>query len=251
MMPLRTGRPRLVQPADFGTAARADLALAIAARDAFVTTMPDRFAADQILGDRVSLCRADLRAAEKALADTKQADAGTALSAALGEAGHPASGAAKARAAVQMANDALEMAEAALAALPARVDAADAEQARLEKRVEAAATAVLREHPAIAAMPARVAAMQREMVVLMTTLHWLRGAGVIATATYECFGPNISDQDRLLNTVIGNLSTQPRNWSLGEDNSQNVARLGSARWEQALDDLKADPAASLPDVVLP
>ena len=107
---LRPSRARPVEPSGFDTAARADLALAIAARGAHAQASAVLDGAWGSLNATLAAARGELEAAQAELAVAQGKAAEDAVSAALGGIPSPAGDVPAARAKLQAAQDALSVA---------------------------------------------------------------------------------------------------------------------------------------------
>ena len=241
-----SARPKIMEPAGFASAARAELALAIAARDAHASALAGLEAAGPRLEDDLSRARTTLEQAKAALASAQATAASAAVRAAIAGDPGPRGAVTAARTALTAAEDDFEVCRAACDGHPKRWSDLCEQQQEISKRVEKAAARVLGEHPAIAGLIAQTEKMQREVAVNMVALHWMRSAGVIEVVTFEYAGPGISDQDKQLNAVIGRLYQQGRHWIEDKAAIPETPPMLLA----ALERLKADANAALPEVVL-
>ena len=238
-----SARPKLVELAGFASAARAELALAIAARDAHTSALAAMEAAGPHLQDDADRAWGVLEAAKATLAAAQATAAEDALAAAVAGGAGPRGGVTAARMALTAAEDDYDVCKKALADYPERYATLRDQEQDLAKRVQKAAARVLGEHPAVSGLAAHVAKLQRETAVAMQALSWMRGANVIETKTFEAVGPGVSDHDRQVNGAIELLYRQGRNWFPDIPDAPPMLLA-------ALERLKSDANATLPEVVL-
>ncbi len=237
-----SARPKIMEPAGFASSARAELALAIAARDAHASALAALDAAGTRLQDDANQAWNALGAAQKGLEAATASAAREAIAAAVAGAPGPRGAVTAARTALTVAEDEYSVARAAMSDQPERFSTMEDQARELVKRVDHAAARVLGEHPQAAELAAHTAKLQREVAVNMRALEWMRSTRVIETQTFEYLGPSIPERDRLVNGVIGKLHQHVRHWF-------NDIPEAPPMLLAALERLKADPNAALPDEV--
>ena len=248
-----SARPKLVEPSGFDTPARADLALAIAARGAAHESLIRLQAAEFQFWTAYTEVSSVVTAAEEALQRAQEASAAYRVASAIGDAAAAPMTITAARAALVDAQDELATAGAAQNNLAGRIAAATTACAAADATVRAAAMAVLRESPAVSSLLDDVLRLQVEAIYKGRGLSWLISSGVLPggdapfpiQATHEHYALVKTSRfmDALpVNTLPGR---GPGDYSPMSDHP------GALVWHDALAALEQDATAPIPGTPAP
>lgn len=244
---MKTARPRLVEPGAFASQERAELALAIAERNAAAEAQARLVGAQERVHEGVYAANRDVERLTAA-ADRAQADAvAHALARATGSAGEAPPTVQEARAALSAAQDGLAIARGARDGLVAAIDEAARVLEQAMRRVEVAARAVVASEACRAAQAAvaEVEQLQNALVMSGGRLLWLSRSG--ALPVIENHGPMFGQvRDDRTRAAISRLSSPPDQWR--ELLAQND---GAAAWIAAFEALLVDAATPLPSPAAP
>ncbi len=247
----RSARPRLIEPAGYASAARAELAVCIAKRTTAQAHLAQIEDAD-ISGQRRKAQR-DVEAAQTALDATAEGEAANVvIGKDAGQSGVPA-----ARAAVAAAQDRLNTLLRAEKLEPERK--ADAEQAISEAiaTVKKAALIVLREHPFVSALLDRLERAEREYLGVLGAFNFLANVNALVNTTD--WGTNLDDSQSKRIRVAGSRTNQtPASWMFENPPSPGpfadrtwvsasvLLNASAAPWAEAFRELQNDAHAPLP-----
>lgn len=240
-------RPRLALaplslPAPAPTAPeRAALAEAIAHRAECERVVAALEAAQNPGWDRCEEAQRALQAAGAALALAKADAANFAADEAVGRAPAHKPDVRAARAAMLDAEDALDLARSARAALTVRLDEARTEAAEAVGAARRAALEVLRGSPAIGAVVARLDAAQRDMMDAGAALGWLLHRKLVDTAPTPGESRYAAPTPALATLVHSRFTSPVETWR-----ALAAEVPGAGPWDAALAALERDANSELP-----
>jgi hypothetical protein len=236
-----SARPRLVDPHGFAGPERAELAIAIAERDAVTRAQTGTIAAAERIDQAFSVARSAVVEAEEALAAAKAAD----VASQIDGTGGTASGVKTARLALHEAEDALDTAQSARDVLSTRMPAVEVDIGKAELRVEAAASAVLQAEAAgvAHALGAEMEGLQRQLSAASSLLQWFVKAGAIPLVT-EYGSQFAKPLDPATRAAQARSYVPAIYWH--DSNGQPFPAARCEAWDAALMALKADANAELP-----
>ena len=168
-----SARPKLLQPTGFDSPARADLAIAIAARDALQADVDRLKAAEEPLEQAQRDAWRAITAAKEAVEAAQISATEYVLAKASGNASAAPMTTRQARDALADAEDADASVKAAQAKRRAELDAAEMSLGFAREKVKKAVAAVMREHPDLPALVGRIDKLQRELLEAAATLALL------------------------------------------------------------------------------
>ena len=185
--------------------------------------------------ESISTARRGVQAAQERLEDAKGDAVRQAVDAAMGQSAEVALTVPAARRAITDAEDALEIARAALTGIDTRIAQNQTSTSFASDSVKASALIVLRDAPAIADAAARAEQAQRDMVQANAALQWLLGKGLTQDGKAAVGRFNYLTQS--------GLGRAPEVWGpLVQETSVD----GEGPWHGALTALLTNPDAPLP-----
>jgi hypothetical protein len=182
MLGMKTARPKLVTaPAGggYGSAARAELALAIAERQAAEGAVANLASARERLSEALGAAFLKIERAKEGIEDAKTAASSHMLATAIGAAGDPPMSVSAARAALQAAEDEFTAAQAARGGLNKHEAEVIANVKRAEARVREAAMKVVSEAAPGDGLLEEVRDLQRRLINRGRLLTWLMKEGIL------------------------------------------------------------------------
>jgi len=243
---LNSARPKLVAPFGYDTPARADLALAIAERDAFEATAAENEAAAARLDLIVADAYREQSAAERALSDALDgARARTVRQMIAGETLHPDPIIAHSRETIRECQSALLAVRDAKSEISAKRERGSVTRLVQGDRVKAAAVAVLAESPVLPDLVARVLHFQTNLGPAARMLTWAVQTGALALHSASEVGHDTA-ADKALRQAITQLGYHATALGLPGDPGRPPAPL--VGWQEAFAALQKDAHAPLPDV---
>ena len=246
MAALKSARPRLVK--NFESPARAELGLAIAARNALISETEAMAATYETFESAVWRAQEAEEAAELAVAQAVEATAQHAV-ARLHNPDAPAPMTPKeARAALDDARDQLETARRTRDLINEKLRVArDFGVKEAEAKVSAAASAVVLEALDINALIDHVTALQKDLLRAGGVLTYLANKNIITDKTLDT-RINKTELDNRIFAAVARLNGPPIHWRgiLQEDNLRELDDYGARTWGVAIEALKHDANAPLP-----
>ena len=242
-----SARPKLAE--GYASAARAELAITLAARDAHRTQLAALdAAASEIRWGTPNRAREALQTAQDRLGAAQRATVDRALALASGDAGD-ADSVPAARRAIEAAQDAVIAADLASEGYDARLESLEAEQRRLDDRAKDAKAAVLREHVDAAVMTARIKRLQEDLTLAAAEAEVLRSLGVCEGNAFMHSGtsPHNSAKANALNGALNLMGAPPREWYVFGKDIDELRRRAGAKWLAWSATLEADSNAPAPD----
>jgi hypothetical protein len=231
-----SARPKLVEPSGFDSAARADLAIAIAARRAAAEALSRLEGANTGLWSAWSDATAAVQSAKDGVDQAAALATSYLIAKAVGDAGAAPVTVKAARQALTDAEDALEAARNARDGLTQQVEDATRDLALARRRVSDAALQVLREAPGLDHLVAEVTRLQRELADKGAALAWLIGKGGVSVQDVQAKrSPAALAHDRYW--------VPPSSWK-----ALLQGQPGPQPWMAALAALEQDATAPLPGV---
>ena len=185
--------------------------------------------------ESISTARRGVQAARERLEDAKGDAVRQAVDAAMGQSAEVALTVPAARRAITDAEDALEIARAALTGIDTRIAQNQMSTSFASDAVKASALIVLRDAPAIAEAAARAEQAQRDMVQANAALRWLLGKGLTQDGKAAVGRFNYLTQS--------GLGRAPEVW---EPLVRETSVAGEGPWHGALTALLTNPDAPLP-----
>ena len=244
MLGRSSARPKLVEPTGFASPERAELALAIAARQAAADAVAKLTAAKS---DLWSALTAAEEAASKAQIKLEEAKASAAdnLIATIGSGANAAPTAIRdARNQVQDAEDQQAAVRAAIDAIKGKLAEAEAEQSASAKRVHLCAATVMQRSPEASAVLKQVTALQEQLLRSGSLFLWLASAG--AFCPRDPTGRDVPGHEGEFE-VRRRMWSPPNHWHGGNPDVA-LGRLSpdAPQWEAAMRALETDANAPLP-----
>jgi hypothetical protein len=245
---LKSARPRLVE--GFESPARAELALRIAERDTLVSQVETLRANFDGFDKAVWRARELEESAEKAIAAAIEAGAQHAV-ALLHDPNTPAPMTAReARAALEAAQDTLAGARRARDLAQQKIAESSSQIEAKERKVFVAASAVLLEGLDVDAILEKVTALQKDLLRVGGVLQFLVLHHII-TDKHQSFSINKTELDSRIFAVKDRLESPPTTWNslLSEAGVLCMSDMAALTWGAALEALKKDPNAPLPEKI--
>ena len=230
----RSARPKLIEPAGFASAARAELAVAIAKRTTAQAHLAQIEASASDFWSRRLKAERDVEAAQAAVDAAKTEEVTHLIN---GTSGAPDVSAA--RATLAAAQDRLDILRRAQDASPAQEAAAREAIAEAVSGIKKAVLPVLREHPSVSGILDRVESLEREYLASLGALNFLVNCN--AVLNMNDWGGNLNDwQSKRARDASTRTILPPDNWSFA--NRPEPGPHASQTWIKAGDLLKAGAA---------
>lgn len=235
-----SARPKLVEPTGFDSPARADLALAIAARNATADSFADLQRAKERIEANAWPMKAAVRAAEEGIETAIQAASAYLIATAAGATPNPPQTIKAARMVLQDAEDGLAAATLAKGDVASRCGQAGVDLDRANRRVHAAAVAVIAQSGSVASFTADLQRLQRELIDVESVFLWMMR--VEAMAVVKEHGNRYGlPLDKAALRAARLLDVAPTAWD-----DLVAAMPGERLWKAALAALELDAATPLP-----
>jgi predicted HAD superfamily Cof-like phosphohydrolase len=239
---LKSARPRL--PEAFDTPARAELALAIAARKALDEKISGFGAAENAYWSHLAAAQEAVEAATSALEQAKRDATDAMIASAVGDPQKPgALTVREARAALQDAEDHLAVIRGTQDAITRqRNEATEAVQAA-HKRVAQAARLVIREHPDLQAIASKTDAMIRDLARQFGLLNWAMDSHIFQDINHAGYVQEKTSDEKAAQVSADRFKTPPMYWN----DLRGIMNEFPPAWHMAFEALQRDANAPLPD----
>ena len=249
----RSARPRLIEPQGYASAARAELAVAIAKRETAKAHLAQIETATSDLWGRRRKAQAEMEAAQTAVDAAKEAEAANVVDGTdAGQSGLPA-----ARAALAAAQDRLDLLVRAERLEPGKKEEAEKAIAEAIAAVKKAVLPVLREHPFVSGMLDRLEGLEREYLRLAGAFNCLVAQNAILNM--NDWGGKLDDwQSKRAREVSFRTFAAPQNWTFANPpepgpyadqtsvKAYDLLNASAAPWVEAFRELQNDANAPLP-----